>query len=93
LEVLEVLETFSHDYHETKDLRRCIQCGQLYFCEWLETVNYGGGEDSQDYALIPVATAEEGLSLSGQSRVARGGLPTLVMIWPPADAKPYWRNV
>jgi hypothetical protein len=91
LDSLETLETFLDEYHETRDLKRCKKCGQLYFSEWLEVMRFDG-EDTQDEHLIPVATADEARALSKQSRWSRIGLPTLVMIWPPNDAKPYWVN-
>ena len=91
LAVLENVASYLREYHEARDLLRCKQCGQLYFCEWQEEMRFDG-EDSQDFVLIPVADAAEGLALSQLSRMQRIGLPTIVMIWPPSDAKPYWVN-
>jgi hypothetical protein len=92
LDALQNIETYLYDVHEVMWLARCRDCGQLYFCEWRERITFGGGEDQQDDLRIPVATAEEALALSKQSPMSRPQRPTLVMIFPPADAKPYWVN-
>jgi hypothetical protein len=91
LAVLESVASYFREYHETRDLLRCKRCGQLYFCEWREEMRFDG-EDSQDYVLIPVADAAEGLALSQMSRMQRLCRPSLVMVFPPSDAKPYWVN-
>jgi hypothetical protein len=89
---LEHITTYAQDVHAARWLARCRTCGQLYFCDWEERVSYGGDQDQQDEVLIPVADAEEALALSQQSKPAHGNRPALVMIFPPADAKPYWVN-
>ena len=92
LAALEIAETYLYEYHETKTLMRCKACGQLYFSEWRETISFRDDSDQQDEVLIPVADAETGLVLSKLSRMERLRFPILVLIWPPADAKPYWIN-
>ena len=55
---LELLKVFVRSPHLERDLFRCRECGQLYFHEWYEHVNFK--HDSYMYdTYLPVETEEE----------------------------------
>ena len=58
-EALTVVETFLDEPHQTRDLRKCRFCGQLYFHEFLDWVDWVNGDDPQFQTYIPVASREE----------------------------------
>src|ERR1035441_1901140 len=41
---LTVVETFLDEPHQTRDLRKCNFCGQLYFHEYLDWIDWEKGE-------------------------------------------------
>lgn len=58
----ESLCTFVDDSHMTRMLLRCKQCGQLYFYEFYEVIDWKEGNDSQYRTYFPIEsekTAEE----------------------------------
>lgn len=61
------LREFLDESHMTRSLLKCEECGQLYFYEFYEVVNFEGGEDDMFYKYIPVESekiAEEMLKMS-----------------------------
>jgi hypothetical protein len=58
-EAFELDETFGKDSHWWRYLLKCRDCGQLYFFEFLEQVDFDDGEDPQWSTWIPVATENE----------------------------------
>jgi hypothetical protein len=63
-EVLDTIETYMDDSHHMRRLVKCRECGQLYFYEFLEFVDYRDGEDPQYRTYIPVASGEDAALLS-----------------------------
>jgi hypothetical protein len=59
LEALEVVETFLDEPHQTRDLRKCKFCGQLYFQEFLDWIDWEKGDDPSCQTFIPVDSKEE----------------------------------
>ena len=59
LEILEETETYEDSSHLQRSLHKCRECGQLYFFEWNEWVDWEEGNDRQYSTLIPVQTKEE----------------------------------
>jgi hypothetical protein len=55
----EGLERFLDDVHHIRSLLRCRQCGQLYFHEFYEWIDWTGGDDPQYSLYIPVETREQ----------------------------------
>ena len=55
----EVIETFADDSHFWRHLLKCRECGQLYFFEFYEWIDWEKGEDPQYSTFIPVETDEE----------------------------------
>ncbi len=58
-ERFEVLETFVESSHWDRSLLKCLECGQVYFWEFYETIDWEGGDDAQHTTYIPVQTPEE----------------------------------
>lgn len=57
--VLDEVETYEDSSHLTRSLYKCRECGQLYFHEWYEWVDWKGGNDKMYTTLIPVQTQEQ----------------------------------
>jgi hypothetical protein len=55
----ERLETVVDESHWWRYLLKCRECGQLYFYEFYETIDWEDGEDPQYSTYIPVETAAE----------------------------------
>ncbi len=54
-----VLQTFENDSHLIRRLLRCKDCGQLYFYEFYEWIDWIYGNDPQYRTLLPVESEEE----------------------------------
>jgi len=64
----ESVETYYESSHFDRKLLRCKRCGQLYYYEYYEIVNFAGGGDDQQYCTyIPVRTKEEIEMLNGMN--------------------------
>jgi len=55
----EAVETFVDESHLHRSLLKCRECGQLYFSEFYEMVDWDDGDDAQYTAYVPVETAAE----------------------------------
>jgi len=66
-ERFEVLENFVESSHLDRALLKCRECGQLYFYEFNETIDWDGGDDAQHLTYIPVQTREEAEALKEAS--------------------------
>ena len=58
-QTFEAVEEFEDDSHLSRSLWKCRECGQLYFREWYEWVDWDEGNDKIYVTLIPVQTSEE----------------------------------
>jgi hypothetical protein len=58
-EFLDEIEAYEDSSHLTRSLYKCRECGQLYFHEWWEWVDWDHGNDKQYSTLIPVQTPED----------------------------------
>jgi len=52
----ELIETFADESHFWRYLLKCRECGQRYFFEFYEQIDWDGGEDPQYSTYIPVET-------------------------------------
>ena len=64
LDKLEEVETFLEDSHLMRRVKRCHDCGQFYFYEFYEEIDYTQGDDPQWRALIPVQSIAEARELA-----------------------------
>lgn len=91
--LLETIETYLDDSHERRCLLKCRECGQLYFYEFLEFVDYANGEDPQYRTYIPVTSAEDAATLSDlpASNLAQCS-PAVHSDWPKGQDRPkvFW---
>jgi len=58
-DTFEVVETFKDTSHFSRCLLRCTRCGQLYFYQFYETIDWEAGDDPQHSTYVPVASHEE----------------------------------
>ena len=58
-EFFEEIESYEDSNHLTRSLYKCRECGQLYFHEWYEWVDWDQGNDKQYSTLVPVQTQDE----------------------------------
>ena len=55
---LEILQIFTRSAHIERDLFKCRECGQLYFHEWYEHLNFKQGNSMYD-TYIPIKAQSE----------------------------------
>ncbi len=55
----EPIATYKDDNHWSRCLLKCRECGQLYFYEFYERVDWDDGDDPQYSTYIPVETEAE----------------------------------
>jgi len=55
----ELLETLVYESHWWRYLLKCRECGQRYFFEFYEEIDWAQGNDPQYSTLLPVETDEE----------------------------------
>jgi hypothetical protein len=89
----ELLETFVEESHWWRYLLKCRECGQRYFFEFYEEIDWVSGDDPQFTTWIPVATEEEIAAARAAPASALGAfVPRLCKDWPreAKEAKLYW---
>jgi hypothetical protein len=59
----ETVETYEDDSHLRRALLKCRECGQLYFYEFYEQVDWDNGDDAQYSTYIPVPERDEALRI------------------------------
>jgi len=55
----EPMDTYVDDSHLIRRLLKCRECGQLYFYEFYEEIDWDAGEDPQYRTYIPVENDAE----------------------------------
>lgn len=74
----EVIKTFVDESHLFRYLLKCKKCGQLFFYEFYEEIDWKEGKDSQYSTYIPVNSKEEAEDLNKKSQIELlGVLPRL----------------
>jgi hypothetical protein len=63
----ERIDTYVDESHLMRFLLKCRECGQLYFFELYEEINWEGGNDPQYSTYIPVETKDEIKTLNSAS--------------------------
>ncbi|MGO9133908.1 MAG: hypothetical protein ACLP8A_07655 [Methylovirgula sp.] len=53
-DLFECVEVFEDEIHLGRQLLRCKECGQLYFYEFYELVDWEDGDDPQYWTFVPV---------------------------------------
>jgi hypothetical protein len=67
-ELFELIDTYAVESHLRRYLLKCRECGQLYFFEFYEWIDWEHGNDPQYSKHIPVSTVEEALELQKASQ-------------------------
>lgn len=55
----ELIDTYVDESHLFRHLLKCRECGQLYFFEFYEEIDWEDGNDPQHSTYIPVEIDEE----------------------------------
>jgi hypothetical protein len=58
-ERFETVASYRDESHWSRCLLKCRECGQLYFYEFYEQIDWDDGDDPQYSTYIPVETAAE----------------------------------
>lgn len=90
---LEIIKTYEEDSHNSRRLVRCVRCGQLYYKEFFEEIDWIGGEDPQYQTLVPVP--DEATADAMGAKVFKGSLsvPVLIYDWPKDGPKRiFWQG-
>ena len=93
---LEVVEVYDDDSHQMRSLKRCKKCGQLYFYEFKEFIDWKEGNDAQYRTYIPVEQKEDAEKLSNESGFSILTYPSIRIDYPSnakKPSKPYYFNV
>jgi hypothetical protein len=92
----ERIETYVDGDHLDRHLLRCRECGQLYFYEFYEEIDWDGGNDPQYRTYIPVESDTEIEALKTKEASPWETLnysPRLLRDWPkdaPEPLPPRW---
>ncbi len=92
LKSFENFKIYRQDYHNSRILKKCKTCGQLYFSEFYEVIDIREGDDREYYTFIPVENVEIGDKLNDLSRFELTSFLAICMNFPPFNSKPYWHN-
>ena len=85
-DTFEEVESYEDGNHLIRSLYKCRECGQLYFYEFYEWVDWNGGNDRMYTTFIPVQTRE-------QIEELKAANPFMLMTYLPrlqVDGKPIW---
>ena len=89
----ELLHTFEDESHLWRYLLKCKDCGQLYFYEFYEEIDWKEGNDPQYRTFIPIESKEEAENMAKMKSFELLKIsPRLQYDWPAnADkSKIYW---
>lgn len=93
---LKVIKVYDDDPHQTRSLKKCKQCGQLYFYEFKEFIDWDKGNDAQYQTYIPVEKEEDAAQIANESEFQLLRYPSIRINFP-SDAKkpskPYYSNL
>lgn len=95
IERFELLKRYTEDTHLWRYLLRCQECGQLYFFEFYESIDWESGNDPQYSRYVPVSTLEEAAILAALARSDLQGVSPILCVDFPRDAETpnvYWRG-
>ena len=91
---LALVKTYEDDTHLIRTLLRCKRCGQLYFHEFYEVVDWSGGNDAQYSSWIPVDDEPGADRLNALSPFGLLAYTSIGIDFPTSaqePSAPYWR--
>lgn len=86
------IKSYRDNYHNTRELKKCKVCGQLYFYEFIEIVDFGEGNDNEYYSFIPVNSIVDADKLDTLSELELTSYIGIHMNFPPYNSTPFWSN-
>jgi len=87
-DLFELVEPYVQESHFSRELLKCRECGQLYFREFYEEIDWEGGEDPQYITYIPVTSPEEAEPLREMDKLQLLEIrPRLQSDWPKGEAR------
>ena len=90
---METVKAYQDESHLIRMLYRCPRCGQLYFYEFYEEIDWVDSEDPQWRTMIPVADETSGDLLNRMPPMSFGAYPAIRMDYPKeatAPGQPHW---
>ena len=85
---LENIKKYVDESSFRRILKKCIECGQLYFYEMLEFIDWEDGEDPMYRTYVPVATEADADTLAAVTQVELcSHVPQIRYDWPKGVAK------
>lgn len=94
-EVFDLVRRFeTDDPHTLHSLLRCRDCGQLYFFEFTEWIDWEGGNDPQYCTWVPITEESDAEDLNTHSSFGLlSYIPRLQKDWPADASSPkIWWN-
>ena len=85
---LVIEEIYTDDSHLMRKLLKCKECGQLYFYEFYEEIDWQEGNDPQYRTWIPVEDAESARALNNLSVFGILEFPSIRSDWPSSQDTP-----
>jgi hypothetical protein len=77
----DLVKSFEDDSHLVRALLRCRDCGQLYFYEWYEEIDWEGGDDPWYQTWVPVDEQDVDDLLKTDIWTIHGYTPRIVNDW------------
>lgn len=90
---METVKAYQDESHLIRMLYRCSRCGQLYFYEFYEEIDWVDSEDPQWRTMIPVADEASAGLLNRMPPMSFGAYPAIRMDYPKEAmtlVPPYW---
>ena len=79
---LKIVKTYTDESHLIRHLEKCLDCGQLFFYEFYETVDWIDGNDPQYRTWIPVDDEETAEQLSQLPPLEIQQFRRIIIDWP-----------
>jgi hypothetical protein len=92
-EHFELIEEYTSESHLRRYLLKCRECGQLYFFEFYEEIDWDEGKDPQYTKYIPVGSAEDAALFSRSTPIDLLDVMPCLRVDYPRDAEApsvYW---
>ena len=86
------VKLYTNEYHNERSLKICKFCGQLYFYEFIEIIDFRDGNDSEYHTYIPIKSIKDADKLNKLSNMELSVFLSIRMNFPPYDSNPYWFN-
>ena len=79
---LEDVKSYQDESHLLRALKKCKICGQLFFYEFLEEVDWVNGNDPQYQTWVPVADEQNADQINALNYLEIHKFPRIIYDWP-----------